>query len=84
MMPNEVTKYIVSVPSINGGMATIAGTRVTVAEIIDHLETEPTVNNVIDNLKEAGVIVTKDEVLAALEYAKHKSLDEESSTPAIK
>ena len=40
MMPSEVTKYIVSVPNINGGMATIAGTRVTVAEIIDHIETE--------------------------------------------
>ena len=80
MMSSNVRKYIVSVPNINGGLATIAGTRVTVAEIIDYLENETAVKSVIKDLNTAGVIVTRDEVLAALEFAKHKSLDETSKT----
>lgn len=80
MILSEMTKYIVSVPNINGGMATIAGTRVTVAEIIDHLEAESTVASVVNDLKKADVIVTREEVLAALEFAKHKTAKQSSTS----
>ncbi len=83
-MPNRLSKYIEQNPSIQGGMPVILGTRVTVAEIIDYLETDKNVSNVIRTLKKAGVLVSEEEVFAALEFAKYKSSDEEASQKRIK
>lgn len=73
IMTDQVKKHIKNDPEIKGGMPVIAGTRVTVSEIISFLENEKTVDSVIRNLKQAGVIVTREEVFAALEYAKYSS-----------
>lgn len=75
-MSSKVLKYIKQDPRIQGGMPVIVGTRVTVAEIIDYLETDKNIQNVINALKKAGVLVTQEEVFAALEFAKYKSSDE--------
>lgn len=78
-MLDKVKKYIKNDPEIQGGLPVIFGTRVTVAEIISCLENEKTINSVIKNLKQAGVIVTTEEVLAALEFAKYKTSHETST-----
>ena len=75
-MPNNLKRYITIDPEIKGGTPVISGTRVSVAEIIDLLKGPSFVDAVIDNLKNEGVIVTNEEVFAALEYAKYSSLDE--------
>lgn len=75
-MPNNLKRYITIDPEIKGGTPVISGTRVSVAEIIDLLKEQKFVNAVINNLKSEGVLVTDKEVFAALEYAKHSSLDE--------
>lgn len=75
-MSNRLSKYIKQDSRIQGGMPTIVGTRVTVAEIIDYLETDKNIQNIIRALKKAGVLITKEEVFAALEFAKYKSSDE--------
>lgn len=79
-MPNNLKRYITIDPEIKGGVPVISGTRVSVAEIIDLLKGPNFVDAVIDNLKSEGVIVTNEEVFAALEYAKYSSLDE-AKTP---
>lgn len=73
-------KYIKEDPNIKGGMPVILGTRVAVAEIINFLQNDKTVDSVIKALKGEGVIITKDEVFAALEFAKHRSSDETRSS----
>lgn len=78
-MPAKIRRYIKNDPNIKDGAPVIAGTRVTVAEIISFLENEQTINSVILSLKKSGVIVTAEEVVAALEFAKYKSLNEKSS-----
>ena len=78
-MPNQISKYIKQDPKIHSGMPVISGTRVTVAEIIDYLETDKNVGDVIRVLKKAGVLVTTEEVYAALEFAKFKTSDEAHS-----
>lgn len=75
-MPSRLRKYITIDPEIKGGTPVISGTRVSVAEIIDLLKGPNFVDAVISNLKQEGVIVTDEEVFAALEYAKYSSLDE--------
>lgn len=75
-MPDKLRKYIIIDPKIKGGAPVISGTRVAVAEILDLFKERSFVDAVIDNLKKEGVIVTNDEVFAALEYAKFSSLDE--------
>ena len=83
-MSDKIAKHIKYDSSIQGGMPVISGTRVTVAEILSYLENEQTVNSVIKNLKQAGVIVTAEEVFAALEFAKYRSSYEKSSTTSNK
>lgn len=83
-MPNNLKKYITVDPEIKGGRPVIAGTRVSVAEIIDLLKGPDFVDAVIDNLKHEGVIVTGEEVFAALEYAKYSSLDEAKASKKSK
>lgn len=78
-MPSKIKKFISEDPDIQGGMPVISGTRVTVAEIIDYLKTDHTVSQLIKTLRKAGVIVTRDEVSAALDYAAFKSSYEASS-----
>lgn len=75
-MIGKISKYIKTDPKIHSGMPVIAGTRVTVAEIIDYLETEKNVEDVIKTLKKAGVLVTRKEVYAALDFAKYRTSDE--------
>ncbi len=83
-MQDQLKKYIVIDPNIKGGTPTISGTRVTVAEIIDLLKEQRFVNAVINNLKSEGVLVTNQEVFAALEYAKYSTLDEAKSSKKSK
>lgn len=83
-MPTKIIKFINENPNIKGGMPVISGTRVTVAEILNYLENEKTVNDIIKQLKGEGVIVTKEEVFAALEFAKYKSSYETSSKQSSK
>ena len=83
-MPRRISKYIKIDPEIKGGTPVISGTRVSVAEIIDLLKEKNFVDAVIDNLKQEGVIVTNEEVFAALEYAKYSSLDEAKTSKRSK
>lgn len=69
-MPENIKKVIVSVKDIKGGKPTIRGTRVTVSEIISFLEDDSIVGKIIKNLAKEDVIVTPDEIFAALEYAR--------------
>lgn len=80
MTVDKIKKFIKQDPHIKGGMPVIAGTRVAVAEIIHFLEDEKTISRIINELKKEGVIVTKEEVFAALEFAKQKTLNE-TKTP---
>lgn len=75
-MAAKFQKYIKLDPNINSGMPGILGTRVTVVEILSYLEADRTIDSVVRSLKKAGVIVTKDEVRAALEFAKCQSSHE--------
>ena len=75
-MSDKIKKYITQDPEIKGGIPIINGTRVSVAEILDLLEGHNFVNAVIKNLRTEGVIVTEEEVSAALEYAKYSALNE--------
>lgn len=79
-MPDKLKRYITIDPAIKGGTPVISGTRVSVAEIIDLLKGQHFVDEIIGNLKQEGVIVTNEEIFAALEYAKYSSLDE-AKTP---
>ncbi len=79
-MTKELSKFIKQDPHIQGGMPVISGTRVTVAEIVDYLETERNIRSVITVLRKAGVLVTEEEVSAALAFAKYRSsFDEKDS-----
>lgn len=75
-MPRRFAKYIEKNPKIHSGMPIIAGTRVTVAEIIDYLETDKNVSDIIKTLKKADVLVTEEEIFAALDFAKYSTLNE--------
>lgn len=75
-MPSNLKRYITIDPEIKGGNPIISGTRVTVAEILDFLKEQKFVSAVVSRLKGEGVLVTDQEVFAALEYAKYSSLDE--------
>lgn len=83
-MTDIIKKFISYDPDIKGGMPVITGTRVAVSEIINFLENDQTVNHVIKNLKDEGVIVTKEEVFAALEFAKYQSLHEAKTSKSSK
>lgn len=83
-MTKKIARYIKIDPKIHSGMPVIAGTRVTVAEIIDYLQDDKTVTDVIKTLKKAGVLVTRDEVVAALDYAKFSTLNEAQKTETFK
>ena len=45
----------------------------TKAEIIDYLEEEKFIDKVVKDLRLAGVIIGREEILAALEFAKLKA-----------
>lgn len=83
-MPDYLRKIIVQNPKIHSGMPIIAGTRVTVAEIIDFIEEDHTITDTVKVLKKAGVLVTPEEVKAALEFAKYRVIDETYSKKASK
>ncbi len=83
-MTDNIKKLIKKDPKIKNGMPVIAGTRVTVAEIIEYFEEHKFIEDVIRDLKKAGVIVTHEEVLAALEFAKIKSSDETATSKKVK
>lgn len=86
MTVDKIKKFIKQDPHIKGGMPVIAGTRVAVAEIIHFLEDDKTIGRVIKELKKEGVIVTREEVFAALEFAKHKTYNtlDETKNPKIR
>lgn len=83
-MTKKIARYIKIDQKIHSGMPVIAGTRVTVAEIIDYLQDDKTVTDVIKALKKAGVVVTRDEVVAALDYAKFSTLNEAQKRETFK
>ncbi|EKD90930.1 MAG: hypothetical protein ACD_30C00056G0007 [uncultured bacterium] len=83
-MPDRIKKFIEQDPQIKNGMPIITGTRVTVAEIIDYLEEEKFIDKVIKDLKMAGVIIGREEILAALEFAKLRASDEAPTSKKTK
>lgn len=78
-MPENVRKFIISLPGIKSGTPVIKGTRVSVPEIIDYFQEDKFIKQIIKSLQHEDVIVTRDEIFAALEYAKIAS-DETKKT----
>lgn len=81
MTVDKIKKFIKQDPHIKGGMPVIAGTRVAVVEILDFVQRDKVIDRIVKELAREGVIVLKEEVLAALDFAKYKT---EYETPSRK
>lgn len=53
---------------IQGGMAVIEGTRITVSEIIASLADGNTINQILKDIKSSGYKIKKSDIISAIRY----------------
>ncbi len=74
LMQQDIPLDIIKNPRVLGGMPTVGGTRISIAEVLTALSEGESVNQIVSALRYAGYKkITAEHIFKVIEYARDKA-----------